>query len=204
MKERLAVLVLAGGGSERFGQEKAFFEIGGKPMVQHVVMEASKLSDEIVISCRSGREKLTEMFPWAKVIEDKCDRKGALTGLMSTLPEVRSEYVALVTCDCPKVKSEIVDLLFQRAKKHDGAVPVWPNGNIEPLQAVYKTERLRKAVSDVWKDEKMRLAEVLRILPNIVFVSTEELRKVDPKLESFLNVNSPEDIEVISKNKFIN
>lgn len=191
-------MVLAGGSSERLGKEKAFFEINGKFMIQHVVGKASKLSKEIVISCRSGREKLVGMFPRAKVVMDKDKRKGALTGLVSTLPEIRSEYMALVTCDCPKIKPEVIELLFENAKNHGGAVPRWPNGYLEPLQAVYETEKLRKAVNEAWKRGKMRLMEVLNIVPDIVYVSTEKLRKIDPKLESFMNVNSLEDIELLS------
>ncbi len=191
-------MVLAGGGSERLGREKAFFEIDGKPMIQHVVGEVSKLSKEIAISCRSsGREKLVGMFLGAKVVVDEDERKGALTGLVSALPEIKSEYTALVTCDCPKIKLEVIKLLFENAKNHGGAVPRWPNGYVEPLQAVYKTEKLRKAVNEAWKKGKMKLMEVLNGIPDIVYVPTEKLRVIDPKLESFMNVNSPEDIELL-------
>ena len=144
---------MAGGGGKRFGGEKAFFEIRGKPMIQHVFDRISKLSAEIVISCKSG-EKLAGMFPEAKIIVDKWGEKGALTGLASALPEVESGYVALVTCDSPKVKPEVIELLFDSAKGHDGAIPRWPNGCVEPLQAVYKTEELREAVRKAWKRKK--------------------------------------------------
>lgn len=191
-------MVLAGGGSKRFGREKPFFEINGKPMIQHVVGNLSKLSKELVISCKPSREKLVGMFPSAKIIVDKYERKGALTGLVSALPEVKSEYTALVTCDCPKIKPEVIELLFENSKNHGGAVARWPNGYVEPLQAVYETEKLRKAVNEVWKKGRMRLIEVLNIVPDIVYVPMEKLREIDPKLESFLNVNSPEDIEFLS------
>ena len=192
--EKLGILILAGGGSKRFGGEKAFFEIQGKPMIQHVFEKVSKLSTEILISCKARREKLAEMFPEAKVIVDKWDEKGALTGLASALPEVRSEYVGLVTCDSPKVNPHVIELLYGRAKGHDCAIPRWPNGYTEPLQAVYKTEKLREAVGEAWKRKKMRLADMLEMLHDVVFVPTERLKEVDPKLESFLNINAPEDI----------
>ena len=41
---KLGILVLAGGGNERLGREKAFFEINGKPMIQHLARNVSKLS----------------------------------------------------------------------------------------------------------------------------------------------------------------
>ena len=192
--EKLGILILAGGGSKRFGGEKAFFELRGKPMVQHVFERISKLSTGIVISCKSSGEKLREMFPDAKIIMDKWDEKGALTGLASALPEVRSEYVALVTCDSPKIKPQVLELLFDYASGHDGAIPRWPNGYIEPLQAVYRTDRLREAVRKAWEKKRMRLISFLEMLPDVVYVPTERLREFDPKLETFLNINSPEDV----------
>jgi len=197
----LAILVLAGGGSERFGSKKAFFEIEGGPMIQHVVEGVSKISREIVISCRAGREKLAMMFPEAKVVSDRWNRRGALTGILSALPEVTSEYVALVTCDCPKIKAGVLEMLFKSAKCHDGAIPRWPNGYIEPLQAVYRTEKLREAAQEAWKNGKMRLADVLKNLADVVYVSTEKIKNKDPTLETFLNVNSMNDLARLSERK---
>ncbi len=191
----LGVLVLAGGGGKRFGGEKAFFELRGKPMVQHVVDEVSKLPGELVISCGQDAEKLSEMFPGAMVVPDREDRSGALTGLVSALPEILSEYVALVTCDCPGVKSEVLERLAESASEHDAAIPKWPSDYLEPLQAVYRTAALREAAERAWKEERMRLVEVIDMLEDVVWVPTEELREVDPELKSFLNVNSPDEVE---------
>ena len=57
-------------------------------MIQHLARNVSKLSEEIAISCRSGREKLTRMFPRAKVVVDKDGRKGALTSLVSSPDDI--------------------------------------------------------------------------------------------------------------------
>ena len=190
---KLGVLILAGGGGRRFGGEKAIFEIDGKPMIQHVVERISGLSAEVVISLKSSRG-LTRMFPGTKIVLDRWDKRGALTGLMSALPEIKSEYVALVTCDCPKIKPKVINSLFDSARGHDGAIPRWPNGYIEPLQAVYRTENLKKAVENAWGSGMMRLRDVLKMLPYLVYISTEKLKRVDPALESFLNINSPEDM----------
>ena len=192
--EKLGVLILAGGSSRRFGGEKALFEIRGKPMIQHVVERVSGLSTELVISSKSSQRKLEELFPKAKIVSDKWDKMGALTGLVSALPEIKSENVVLVTCDCPAIRPEVIELLFESAGGHDGAIPRWPNGNIEPLQAVYRTEKLREAVDLAWKKGKMKLTSVIEMLPDIVYVPTQRLKEVDPMMGSFLNVNSPGDV----------
>ena len=66
---------------------------------------------------------------------------------------------------------------------------------MEPRQAVYRTAALRAAVDLAWKEERMRLVEVIDMLEDVVWVPTEELREVDPELKSFLNVNSPDEVE---------
>jgi molybdopterin-guanine dinucleotide biosynthesis protein A len=190
----LGVLILAGGGGKRFGGEKAFFEINGKPMIQHVVERISNLSEELVITCRSGEKRLAKMFPNAKVIVDKSEIRGALAGLVSGLPEIGSGYTAVVTCDCPMIEPEVLKMLYERAKGRGGAVPRWPNGYLEPLQAIYDTRELLEAANRAWERNDMRLAEVLKLVPDLVYVSTDELRKVDPFLKTFLNVNSPEEL----------
>jgi molybdopterin-guanine dinucleotide biosynthesis protein A len=193
--KEFSVLILAGGNGVRFGGRKAFFKVGEKPMVQHVFERISKLSDEILISCKLDYAELLEMFPRAKVVQDKSDKNGALTGLISSLPEVRSKYVAIVTCDCPRIKPAVLSLLLENARGHDGGIPRWPNGYMEPLQAVYRTERLQEATRKAWGAERMKMADMLEILPDLFFVSTEEIKKVDPQLESFFNVNTPKDVD---------
>jgi molybdopterin-guanine dinucleotide biosynthesis protein A len=191
----LGVLILAGGGSKRFGGEKAFFEINEKPMIQQVVERISELSGELVISCRSGGKKLAKMFPKAKITVDKSGIRGALTGLVSGLPEIKSRYTVVVTCDCPMINPEVIKVLFEYAKGRGGAVPRWPSGYVEPLQAVYNTEKLRVAVQGVWRKGRMKLTDVLGAIPDLAYIPTAELANVDPGLRSFINVNSPEDLK---------
>lgn len=53
----LAVLVLAGGGSERFGSNKALAELGGKPLASHVIERLGiQTSNMIAIKAKSDEE----------------------------------------------------------------------------------------------------------------------------------------------------
>lgn len=185
---------MVGGGSRRFGIEKPFFLLDGKPMIQHVIERLTPLSIEFVISSRSRLPELARMFPYARVIPDKWSKRGALTGLMSSLPVIRSEYVGVVTCDCPKVNPGIIKQLFRSAENHDASIPIWPNGYIEPLQAVYMTGKLKNAVKSAWDSGEMRLRRVTERLQDVVYIPVVKLRKADPTLESFWNINSPSEV----------
>lgn len=197
--EKLGILILAGGKSERFGLNKAFFRIKGKPMIWHVFERIAELSGEVVISCKNGEERFLKMFSGVKVIKDTLQERGPLIGLLSSLPYIRSEYVAVVTCDCPRISPLVVKSLFDHAYGHDGAIPVWPNGYLEPLQAVYKRLGLQSVVKRLHEKGEMKIHKVLKTFQDIVYLPVEELKAVDPKLESFLNINYPKDVELLTR-----
>ncbi|MEM0359646.1 MAG: molybdenum cofactor guanylyltransferase [Hadesarchaea archaeon] len=188
---KLALLILAGGRSERWGKEKALVEVEGKPLLLHVLERLEGLSEERIISSKPG---LGLEVRGVKLVEDFSEEKGAVIGLLSSLPQVRSEYVAVVACDHPRANREVLEKLAERAEGRDGAVPRWPNGYIEPLYAVYKTESLLKAVREAGGEKRLR--KVLEKL-DIVYVPVEELREADPQLDCFFNLNSPEDLPLL-------
>lgn len=193
----VALLILTGGNSSRFGQMKAFIEFRGKSFIEHVATRTISLHTELVISCRNGKEKMKVLFPDATIIEDEFDRRSPMTGLLSALPHIQSEYVTVLPCDAPLIKKEVIQMLIERAVGHDAAVPVWPNGYLEPLTAVYATEPLLQAVKASWNEGLMRISNAIEMLPDVVFVSTEEIRELDPDLQSFININSPADLTAL-------
>ena len=40
---------------------------------------------------------------------------------------------------------------------------------------------------------------MIRRLPDVYYLPIEGLRKADPHLDSFLNVNTPEDLEIVER-----
>jgi len=79
---------------------------------------------------------------------------------------------------------------------HDAAIPRWKDGFLEPLHAVYKCESMiketRKAIES---GESIILAPIFRM--NINYIDIETIRKIDPNLRTFININTPEDMERI-------
>ena len=192
--QELAILILAGGDSERLGCRKAFYKVNGKIMIKHVFDRTTNLSREVVISCKLGREELKAMFPTARVTVDKSGEKGPLIGMMDALPEISADYVAVLACDCPMVKPEVVEFMFRCAEGHDGALLRWPNGYMEPLQAVYRTKLLLGAAESARKNGRNKLGDVVDSLDDVVYLTPDELKRVDSELESFMNINSRDDL----------
>ncbi|MGQ9787763.1 MAG: molybdenum cofactor guanylyltransferase [Candidatus Hadarchaeaceae archaeon] len=194
-KEEFAILILAGGYSKRMGYRKAFYAVSGQPMIKRVFLRVKRLSDEIIISCKQYQEELRKMFPTTRLIVDKIPDKGPIAGLISALPEITSNYVAVLACDSPWIKPDVLVFLYTCARGHDGAILKWPNGFIEPLQAVYRTKKLLEATLKAKNRGKTSLGDVVNFLNDVVYLTPEELKTIDPCLVSFININSPDDVQ---------
>jgi len=191
--------VLAGGESSRFGSNKGLELLAGKPLVSHVTERLSPVVDEILVIV--GRDEPTVEYEAVlrssvTVMNDKHEGKTPLIGIVTGLEAASSDYALISACDIPFVNEEVIELLFQRASGTDAAIPKWNQGHIEPLEAVYRTASTLKAARETMAPYGLPLREMIRKLARVVYVSVEdEIRKVDPDLRTFFNVNTGEDMD---------
>ena len=75
------------------------------------------------------------------------------------------------------------------------AIPRWPSGYIEPLQAVYHTKSALTAAKMALKQGKMNMRSMIDNLSGVRYVSTMVLEQLEPKLLTFFNVNTPQDLK---------
>jgi molybdopterin-guanine dinucleotide biosynthesis protein A len=192
-------IILAGGRSTRFGGgEKSLKPVNGQPMICHVREAIKPLVDEIIVSVR-GEEQRNRVFPYLldgnnAFVYDELSDIGPLAGMLPSLKAARGEYVVVVACDMPLVNTRAIELLFEKAKGHDAAVPIGDDGFLEPLHAVYRREPMIRAVEESIKKGERRIASPLNHLKDVVYVPVDQIRKVDPELKTFLNVNRAEDL----------
>ena len=192
-------IILAGGRSSRFGGgEKSLRAVHGKPMICSVRGALRGVVDEIIVSVRD-EEQRDRVFPYLSedrnvFAYDERPGAGPLAGILAALRAARGEYVAVVACDMPFINARAIDLLFERAAGHDAAVPASPEGFLEPLHAVYRREAMIAAAEQSLREGESRLSSPLKRLRDVVYVPLEDIRRVDPGLETFRNINRAEDL----------
>jgi molybdenum cofactor guanylyltransferase len=195
-------IVLAGGRSTRFGGgEKSLKQVGGKRMICRVIESLCCAVDELVISVRDESQK-DLLFPFISgydFVYDEVEGIGPLAGVYAGLRKAKGDYVVIVACDMPLINTAAIRLLFDEARDHDAAVPGHGGGLIEPLHAVYRREPMLKAVKESIDAGESKISAPLKRLKDVVYVPDEAIRKVDPELDTFLNVNRAEDMERINK-----
>jgi molybdopterin-guanine dinucleotide biosynthesis protein A len=169
----------------------------GKPLVQHVIDRVSAVVDEkvVVVGSDAQREKFAELLKSeVKVIVDKCDGQSPLVGALTGFESVSADYSLLLPCDTPFVSSEIAALLFDLCVNKGATIPRWPNGYIEPLQAVYHTKSAIKAAQQALNAGKRDLFSMINNLSGVRYVSTLVLQQLDSELLTFFNINMQESL----------
>lgn len=167
-------------------------------MVRHVLDVASDIVDEAVIVVSSKRqvEKIAKVSgSKVKIVVDVEDVQSPLVGALTGFEKVRGEYSLLLPCDTPLVSKEILLLLLDLCNGKNAVIPRWPNGYIEPLQAVYRTKPALEAAKNVLGEGKFNMRSMIDSLGRIRYISTLVLQQLDPKLKTFFNINTPLDLK---------
>ena len=203
VREGRAAIILAGGRSSRFGSNKAFEVLAGKPLIRHVVERVSGVVEQVVVVVGRGDEKANyyKILPaHVKILNDDLEGKTPLIGIVSGLAAAKADYAAIISCDVPFVSGEVIALLFRRASNADAAIPRWSSQGIEPLQAVYRRIPTLKAAHETLAPADLSLMDMIRKLERVVYISVEdEIASIDRGLSTFFNINTREDMKAAEK-----
>jgi len=206
---KTSAIILAGGASKRFGKEKGLVELAGKPLVLYVLERVSEVVDEklVVVSSEAQKKRfLCVVGGSARIVVDKLDVRSPLVGAQTGFESSESDYSLLLPCDTPFLSSRVASFLLDICVKKAAVIPRWPNQNIEPLQAAYHTRSALEAARNALSDGKFDLRSMIEKLRGVRYVSTIVLEELDPKLRTFLNINTLNDLKtaenILKKKQF--
>ena len=191
-------VILAGGFSRRFGSDKGLVPFMNKPLVRHVIDEVSPIVDEIlvVVSSKNQKKNFESIVEnTAKLVIDKDDSQSPLVGAITGFENAGGEYSLLLPCDAPLVSTKIIQLLFDACNNRRAVIPRWPSGYIEPLQAVYHTQSAIIAAKTALDQGLMSMRSIIENLKEVRYISTVVLEQLEPRLTTFFNINTPEDLK---------
>lgn len=187
-RERVTVVIQAGGESKRMGQDKAHVPFLGRPMIEHVIERVAAVADEIVITSNSP-QKLT--YLGLSVYSDVTPIRGALNGFLTALSVAQYEIVCIIACDMvfanPEMLAAEIDLL--RSTGADAVVPRTSHG-FEPFHSAYRKSSCRQAVADALEAGERRAYDWYPRV-NVVEFGPEQIAKYYADGGAFLNVNTP-------------
>jgi molybdopterin-guanine dinucleotide biosynthesis protein A len=192
-----SAIVLAGGLSSRLGQDKGLQLLANKPLVMYVLDTIKSLADEtfVVVSSRLQAKNYEDIVDSdTRVVIDSSDIRCPLVGASTGFESVHGSYSVVLSGDTPFVSRNVLSLMFELSVGKSAAIPRWPEGFIEPLQAVYRTEPARLAAKEALNERKLRMQAMVDKLQGVRFVSTLVLCQLDRELRTFFNVNTFSDL----------
>jgi len=136
------------------------------------------------------------------VIRDKTTRS-PLIGLYSTFKELLSlnyEKTFILACDNPFIQFNVINLLITNSINYECCIPQWENNFVEPLFAIYPTRKAYQLSKTNLENKQFKLNKLLDKKWKIKYISIEnEIKPIDNKLLTFVNLNKVEDIKNLKK-----
>ena len=193
----ILAVVLAGGKSKRFGEDKNQKILGDKTLLEHVLSKISNKYEEILI-VSSHNQKLKSLEN-ITVISDCFDDFGPLAGVLSSMKWVKEnqknyKWVATFPCDTPFFDTSIIDEYRKRIKLSDSLLYfIKSNNKRHNIFGLWSLELLKTLEDDLINNNFRKVED----WANKIGVETIdfETKKFDP----FFNINTKEDFEEAKK-----
>ncbi len=198
-RQKLTVVIQAGGESKRMGQSKALVPFLGRPLIMRQVERLAPVADELIITTNeSERLKFLKCcYPELpiRLAKDLLPDRGALPGFLTALSAASNEYVAIVACDMvfasPRlIAAECVEMSLTQA---DAVVPVNTHG-YEPMHALYRKSACLPAVRLALDEGESRVQSIFRKV-DVAGFSQTCVQRAEPRGGCFVNVNTPEELK---------
>ena len=191
-------IILAGGESKRLNNvEKSNLLVGDKRIIEWMMSVYEKLFSEIILVTNHPRLYLE----WdALVVKDIYNKRSSLTGIHSGLFHTKTDHAFIAACDTPFLKMDLVKLMVQNIDSSADVIIPRTEIGIEPLFAVYSRKCL-PTVQGALEQNRLKIRDIFKRL-KVKEVPETVLRKRDPGLVSFFNINTPDDLE--QANRMIN
>ena len=214
------LIINAGGQSQRMGQPKALLPMPPQqtPLLRHLWQRLQAIAERTILI--ANEPTLAEQAGITAAVAQYADRyadAGPLGGMATGLA-LCDDWAILVACDMPFADPDLFGYLKlltgekRTDEKRDDAqepldapkdapwdaiVPV-VNGFAEPLHALYHRRSLPHIEQRLARGERRATSFYADI--HVRYVQEAELRRTDPQLRSFINVNTPEDWQTILQN----
>ena len=191
-------VILAGGKSRRFGEDKSKIKLGNKTLLEHVIDKVEKEFSELLIISNNQNYRFTSkrIFLVQDFIKGQL---GPLIGALSAMKWVELnnknyKWIATFPCDTPFFDIKIIEYLkiksFETKKKLVFLKSAEKRHNIFGLWSLDLKEILENDIHnnirkvEIWADK----------------IGSDIINIEKGKFDSFLNINTKDDLEIAKKN----
>ncbi len=193
---KISGIVLGGGESRRMGRDKRRLQWEGEPFLDRVSRVMDTLFEEVLVV--TAQEDYDCSHLPVRLVTDKIPQKGSLGGLYTGLIEAKNSLVFVVACDMPFLQRECISRFCLFSGTVDVLVVKLSSG-IQPLHARY-SKRCVPIIEQMIQKEDLKIQNLVTHSDLAVEIMRESLfDDIDPYRRSFMNINTPADLEFARK-----
>ena len=178
----ITAVVLCGGQATRLGGiEKPLTDLGGKPLLAHVIARLEPMVDDFVLSVAREAEHY-EQFGYPVVADDD-PGQGPLAGIVSAVAAAQTPWILTTPADTPFLPSNLVaDLAPACARR--GAAVVCAGGHRQNLSMLID-QRLAASLAEFYRSGGRAVHR---------WLVANGVDEVEFPQDGFFNINTPEDL----------
>ena len=190
-------VVLAGGKSSRFGEDKNHIKLGNKTLLEHVLYKINnKFPETLIVSNRPLKIQITKKIT---IIEDCFENLGPLVGVLSSMKWIKEnkktfKWIATFPSDTPFFETSIIEEYKKRITTNESSLYfVKSNNKRHNIFGLWSIDLLQTLENDIVKNNFRKVED----WANKIGVKTinVEIKEFDP----FFNINTKEDFEIAKK-----
>jgi len=173
------------------GEDKRFLLVGERTLFDRSLAVLRSVFQRVLVVVAQDSPPVHADVP---VIPDLVPNCGSLGGLYTGLREAATPHVFVVACDMPFLDPQAVEYVVALKNGVD-IVMARRGGGLEPMHALYSRQCL-PVIEEMLQANNLKIQNIVAHRSLKVRLLTEaELRRIDPGGRSFLNVNTPLDLE---------
>mgnify|MGYP001422397958 FL=1 len=190
-------VVLAGGKSKRFGDDKTTAKLGNKTLLDHTIEKIEKKFDEIIIVSNNEKHASIKknVFSTKDLIEGHL---GPLVGVLSAMEWIKKHkknynWMATFPCDTPFFDENLVDKIMNCPKNSSKKLFFLKSGNRRHnIFGLWSLELKDILLEDINKGHRKVEEWANKVGSEIIEIN-------DENDYNFLNINTKEDLETAKK-----
>jgi molybdopterin-guanine dinucleotide biosynthesis protein A len=179
--------ILAGGKSRRMGgKDKGLLLVNGQPLIGHIIDALLPQVGSLLINANRNLDSYRTLGH-AVITDILGHHLGPLAGIASAMRASDAAYLLTVPCDSPLVPLDLSTRLYRELKAAGADISAAHDGNrMQPLFALLRRDLLPDLLSYLERGE--RKTDAWYRQHRLV------LSDFSDQPDSFLNINSPEDL----------
>jgi molybdopterin-guanine dinucleotide biosynthesis protein A len=189
--------VQAGGGSTRFGRDKALVQFSGQTMLERTARLLSSVCDDVFVV---APEKRYDIRDW-RILPDLWPGEGPLSGILTALHRLNEvsngvpPILALIlSCDMPFLTREFLTHLRESASRSKALVVVPRSADgLEPLCSCWKPAATT-VLQTAFDSGVRKVTDAMERVP-MEMLDQKAWKRFDTDGRLFWNMNTPKDYE---------